>query len=192
MSPFGLFIGRLFNPSPALKPLLDGYSELQVPDAQAVCALGEVDLGEAVQLKRFYLDDEDYWLQVLMNGNEVGDTVLFGYHSAIPVRDEYHLQQVVGSQSSVGMPIYEHDGYLYSRQWGREQGKAPLVSLHEQVVNQSARYGISHLSMLYARDTGLPERREFLLLSIEEDEQGSLTFTTSLGATLFPSDFHVT
>ena len=165
MSPFGLFIGRLFNPSPALKPLLDGYSELQVPDAQAVCALGEVDLG---------------------------DTVLFGYHSAIPVRDQAHLQQVVGSQSSVGMPIYEHDGYLYSRQWGREQGKAPLVSLHEQVVNQSARYGISHLSMLYARDTGLPERREFLLLSIEEDEQGSLTFTTSLGATLFPSDFHVT
>ena len=112
MSPFGLFIGRLFNPSPALKPLLDGYSELQVPDAQAVCALGEVDLGEAVQLKRFYLDDEDYWLQVLMNGNEAGDTVLFGYHSAIPVRDQAHLQQVVGSQSSVGMPIFEHDGYM--------------------------------------------------------------------------------
>jgi hypothetical protein len=46
--------------------------------------------------------------------------------------------------------------------------------------------------MLYARDTGLPARREFLLFSVEEDEHGALTFTTSLGVTLLPTDFHVT
>lgn len=190
--PFGLLSGRRFTPAASLEPLLEGHSQLLVPGPETVWAIGEVDLGASMHLLRFYLDDEDYWLQVLMNGSEVGDTVLFGYHSAVPIRDASHLQRLVGSQSKVGLPIYEHDGYLYSRQWGHEAGQAKLVPLHERVTSPDARYGIQHLSMLYARDTGLPERREFLLLSAEEDEQGNATFTTSLGVTLHPTDFHVT
>jgi len=190
--PFGLCSGSTFTPAQALKPLLEGCSTLQVPGAETVWAIGEVDLGQAVCLLRFYLDNEDYWLQVLMKGTEPGDIVLFGYHSAVPVEDEAHLQRLVGSAARVGMPILEHDGYLYSRQWGGEQGQAEWVPLHEAVASPETRYGIQHLSMLYARDTGLPDRREFLLLSVEEDEQGALTFTTSLGVTLFPTDFHVT
>jgi len=190
--PFGLLNGRRFIPDASLKPLLEGYSALQIPSPETVWAVGEVDLGDSVHLLRFYLDNEDYWLQVLMNGDKVGDSVLFGYHSAVPIHDEAHLQRLVGSQSEVGLPIYEHDGCLYSRQWGREPGQARLVPLYERVVSPDARYGIQHLSMLYARDTGLPERREFLLLSAEEDEAGKATLTTSLGITLFPTDFHVT
>lgn len=190
--PFGLRSGCTFTPAQALKPLLESCSALQVPGPESVWAIAEVDLGEAVRLLRFYLDNEDYWLQVLMNGSEPGDIVLFGYHSAVPVKGEAHLQGLIGSASRVGMPIFEHDGYLYSRQWGREQGLTPWVALHEAVVSPEACYGIQHRSMLYARDTGLPDRREFLLLSVEEDDQGALTYTTSLGVTLFPTDFHVT
>ncbi|MFJ4344132.1 DUF2491 family protein [Pseudomonas sp. NPDC089401] len=189
--PFGLRNGSTFTPAPSLKSRLDGYAELQVPGRETVWASGEVDLGDAVRLLRFYLDNEDYWLQVLMNGNQPGDIVLFGYHSATPVRDQVHLERLAGSQSKVGQPIYEHEGYLYSRQWGQAPGQAELVGFHERVANPQDRYVIRHRSMLYARDTGLLDRREFLLFSLEEDDEGALAFTTSLGVTLFPTDFNV-
>lgn len=190
--PFGLRSGSNFTPAHSLKPLLHGISELQVPGPEAVWAIGEVDLGQSVRLLRFYLDNEDYWLQVLMNGAVPGDIVLFGYHSAVPVHDQAHLQRLTGSVPKAGMPIFEHEGSLYSRQWGREAGLAEWVALCEAVTSPEARYRIQHRSMLYVRDTGLPGRREFLLLSVEEDEHGALTYTTSLGITLFPTDFHVT
>ncbi len=45
--------------------------------------------------------------------------------------------------------------------------------------------------MLYARETGLTDRREFLLLSVEEDEDGNVSLTTSVGVTLQSTDFNV-
>lgn len=119
---FGLRSGSTFTPAPSLKPLLDGISALQVPGPETVWAVGEVDLGQSVRLVRFYLDNQDYWLQVLMNGAEPGDIVLFGYHSAVAVNDQEHLQSLTGSAPKAGMPIFEHEGNLYSRQWGREAG----------------------------------------------------------------------
>ncbi|MBK4998705.1 DUF2491 family protein [Pseudomonas sp. S31] len=190
--PFGLLSGSTFTPAASLGPLLSGFSELQVPGPETIAAVGEIDLGQSVRLLRFYMDNEDYWLQVLMHGREAGDIVLFGYHSAQPLQGDAQVQELVGGQAPAGLPIYSHEGYLYSRQWGREEGRTPWVELHEQVTGPAGRHGIRHLSMLYARDTGLAERREFLLLSLEEDEQGALLFTTSLGTTLFPTDFHIT
>jgi hypothetical protein len=176
-------------PVDALQTLLEECSEFKVPGPDTVWALGEVDLGDSVRLLRFYLDSDDYWLQVLMHGSAPGDTVLFGYDSAVSVLDEAHLQQL---SIGVGMPIFEYRGSLYSRQWGHEEGQTGLVALCEQIGNPQTHYTVHYLSMLYARDTGLPDRREFLLLSVEQDEQGTLTFTTSLGVTLRPTDFHVT
>ncbi|WP_194792378.1 DUF2491 family protein [Pseudomonas sp. UFMG81] len=193
--PFGLRSGAVFTPEATLEARLQGYSELLVPGAHAVWAVGEVNLGGSVRLLRCYLDDEDYWLQVVMNGPAaaaVGDIILFGYHSVVPIQDEAHLKQLVGTASKVGLPMYPHDGYLYDRQWGHEQGQTELIPLTEHVASPEARYHVRHLSMLYARDTGLPGRREFLLLSVEEDEQGQLSLSTSLGVTLHPTDFHVT
>ena len=190
-APFNLRSGAIFAPAQALPAQLDGYSQLQVPGAETVWATGEVDLGQSLRLLRYYLDDEDYWLQVLMQGEQPGDTVLFGYHSALAVQDQAHVQALIGAGSQIGLPICEHDGYLYSRQWCQGQGQADWVALHEQVRSPDGRYGIAHQSMLYARDTGLLERREFVLYSLEQDEQGAMTFTTSLGVTLFPTDFQV-
>lgn len=61
----------------------------------------------------------------------------------------------------------------------------------EEVANPEGSYRIEHLSMLYARDTGLIDRREFLLLSVEEDEEGVVSLTTSVGVTLQSTDFTV-
>lgn len=193
--PFGLLPGRTFTPASTLATLLDGYSELVVPGPEAVWAIGEADLGDSVRLLRFYLDNEDYWLQVVMNGRSstsTGDIILFGYHSVVPLHDEAQIKRLVGPASRVGLPMYEHEGYLYSRQWGREHGQTELIPFSEQVRSPEARYCIRHLAMLYARDTGLIGRREFLLLSVEEDDDGQACLSTSLGVTLQPTDFHVT
>jgi len=63
--------------------------------------------------------------------------------------------------------------------------------MSEVVTSPEESYRIQHLSMLYARDTGLVDRREFLLLSVEEDEEGNISLTTSIGVTLQSTDFTV-
>lgn len=42
--------------------------------------------------------------------------------------------------------------------------------------------------MLYARDTGLTNRREFLLFSVEQYADGSVSLVTSLGISLYMTD----
>jgi hypothetical protein len=45
--------------------------------------------------------------------------------------------------------------------------------------------------MLYARETGLTERREFLLFSVEEDAEGTVSLSTSLGMSLYTTDLSI-
>ncbi|MDF9620084.1 DUF2491 family protein [Pseudomonas entomophila] len=192
--PFGLASGRLIKLDSSLKLLLDGHSELDVPDQEVVWAVGEVDLGQSMRLARFYMEDEDYWLQVVMNGastDDVRDIILFGYYSAVPINSDAELKRLVGPDSSIGLPYYEHEGYEFVRQWGSEEGQTELTPISEWVTSPETSYRIQHLSMLYARETGLTDRREFLLLSVEEDEEGNVSLTTSVGVTLQSTDFHV-
>jgi hypothetical protein len=86
------------------------------------------------------------------------------------------------------LPGYNHDGVEYSREWGTEQGQTELVPMTEQVVNPDESYTIEHHSMLYARETGLTDRRELLLFSVEQDEEGTVSLSTSLGISLYTTD----
>ncbi|WP_342651136.1 DUF2491 family protein [Pseudomonas sp. REB1044] len=194
--PFGLASGATLTLDPALGPRLSGHAHLLLPQGpQPVWAVGEVPLDASMRLARFYLDDEDYWLQVVMNGpraSQAGDIVLFGYHRVQPIADDEAFKRLAGASSTVGLAHVVHDGEIFARQWGTDPGQARLVPLTERVSNPETRYLVRHLSMLYARDTGLPERREFLLFSVEEDAAGSVCLSTSLGITLYPMDFHVT
>jgi hypothetical protein len=193
-NPLGLAIGRMLDLDDSLKLMLDGHSELVVPDEEVVWSVGQVDLRQSVRLVRFYFEDEDYWLQVMMNGpaaEDVQNIILFGYSSVVTINSEAELKRLVGPESSVGLPVFEHDGWEYGRQWGTEEGQTELTPMDEQVVSPDGAYRIKHLSMLYARDTGLVDRREFLLLSVEEDEEGVVSFTTSVGVTLQSTDFTV-
>ena len=60
--------------------------------------------------------------------------------------------------------------------------------MSEQVTSPEATYNVEHRSMLYARDTGLTDRREFLLFSVEEDAEGTISLSTSLGISLYTTD----
>jgi hypothetical protein len=76
----------------------------------------------------------------------------------------------------------------FTRVWGSEVGQTELVAMTEQVVNPEDAYNVEHRAMLYARDTGLTDRREFLLFSVEEDAEGTVSLSTSLGISLYTTD----
>ncbi|MBP1144213.1 hypothetical protein JOE33_001136 [Pseudomonas sp. PvP027] len=192
--PLGLASGRMLCLDSSLKLLLDGHSEVVVPGDEKVWSVGHIDLGQSMALHRFYLDNEDYFLQVVSDGptpEDVQDIILFGYYSAEPITSKDELLRLTGPSSKIGLPTYEHDGEVFERQWGTSPGQTELTPLDEDIVSPDATYRVKHLSMLYARETGLINRREFLLFSVEEDEEGSITLTTAVGITLQSTDINV-
>ncbi|QXG34406.1 YjfK family protein [Pseudomonas viridiflava] len=193
-SPLGLASGRMLCLDSSLKMLLDGHSYVVIPGDEKVWSVGRIDLGQSMALQRFYLDNEDYFLQVVTNGpapEDIQDIILFGYYSASPITSKDELLRLTGPASKIGLPTYEHEGEVFERQWGTETGQTELTPLDEDVVSPDGAYRVKHLSMLYARETGLINRREFLLFSVEEDEEGEITLTTAVGVTLQSTDINV-
>lgn len=193
-SPLGLRSGGMLCLDSSLKLLLDGHSYVVLPGDEKIWAVGEINLGQSMVLRRFYLDDEDYFLQILSNGplpEDIQDIVLFGYYSATPINSRDELLRLTGPESKIGLPTYEHEGEVFERQWGTETGQTELTPMDENVVSPETAYRVKHLSMLYARETGLIDRREFLLFSVEEDEEGNITLTTAVGVTLLSTDINV-
>ncbi|KIQ58567.1 DUF2491 family protein [Pseudomonas fluorescens] len=191
--PLGLACGKGVMFDSTLKLLLDGNSAVIIPGAQEIWSMGVVDLGQSNWLARFYMNDEDYWLQVHTSGavdGQVESVILFNYVSYVTVNSEAELRRLAGPQSLIGLPTYTHDGVEYTREWGTEDGQTELVALSERVSNPDESYTVEHRSMLYARDTGLTDRREFLLFSVEEDAEGTISLSTSLGISLYTTDLH--
>jgi hypothetical protein len=187
--PLGLAQGKGIRFDTTLALLLDGSTSVRVPDAQAIWSAGWIDLGQSNKLYRYYLDNEDFWLQVHVTGDDQIESVtLFNYVSYVTVNSDAELQRLAGPNSLIGLPAYTHDGVSFTREWGTELGQTELVPLTEQVVNPDESYTIEHHSMLYARETGLTDRRELLLFSVEQDEEGTVSLSTSLGISLYTTD----
>ncbi|WP_432217854.1 DUF2491 family protein [Pseudomonas kribbensis] len=187
--PLGLAQGKAIRFDTTLALLLDGSTSVRVPDAQAIWSAGWIDLGQSNKLYRYYLDNEDFWLQVHVTGDDQIESVtLFNYVSYVTVNSDAELQRLAGPNSLIGLPAYTHDGVSFTREWGTERGQTELVPLTEQVVNPDESYTIEHHSMLYARKTGLTDRRELLLFSVEQDEEGTVSLSTSLGISLYTTD----
>ncbi|MCJ8205178.1 DUF2491 family protein [Pseudomonas sp. RGM2987] len=193
VGPLGLASGKQVTFDATLKLLLDGNSAVVIPGSQQVWALGVVDLGQSNWLSRCYMNDEDYWLQVHTSGDIVGQVesvILFNYLSYVTINSEAELRRLAGPESLIGLPTYTHNGVEYHREWGTEPGQTELVALSERVSNPEESYSVEHRSMLYARDTGLTDRREFLLFSVEEDAEGTISLSTSLGISLYTTDLN--
>ncbi|MBJ2319450.1 DUF2491 family protein [Pseudomonas fluorescens] len=174
-----------------LKLLLDEKTNVVIPGSQEIWSNGTIDLGQSTWLSRYYMNDEDYWLQVHTTGQiagQVESVILFNYLSYVTISSEAELSRLAGPQSLIGLPTYTHDGVEFFREWGSEDGQTELVAMSEQVISPEATYSVEHRSMLYARDTGLTDRREFLLFSVEEDAEGTISLSTSLGISLYTTD----
>lgn len=193
-APLGLASGRMLCLDRKLGSLLADASTLEVPQDEKVWAVGSIDLGQGTRLARFYLDNEDYFLQVVMHGkgaDDIEDIILFGYYQVTTIASRDELLRLTGPQSNIGLPFFELDGVEYERQWGSEDGQTELVPMEEQISNPEASYRVRHHSMLYARDIELVNRREFLLFSVEEDEQGNIALSSAVGVTLQVTDLSV-
>jgi hypothetical protein len=187
--PLGLAQGKAVRFDTTLALLLDGSTTVRVPFDQAIWSHGWVDLGQSNKLHRYYMNDEDFWLQIHVTGDDQIESVtLFNYLSYVTVNSDAELQRLAGPNSSIGLPTYTHEGVEYTREWGTEHGQTELVPMTEQVVNPDESYTIEHHSMLYARETGLTDRRELLLFSVEQDEEGTVSLSTSLGISLYTTD----
>ncbi|WP_426181848.1 DUF2491 family protein [Pseudomonas sp. TWRC1-2] len=189
--PLGLAPGKGVMFDASLKLLLDEKTTVVIPGSQEIWANGTVDLGQSTWLSRYYMNDEDYWLQVHTTGEiagQVESVILFNYLSVVTISSEAELRRLAGPQSLIGLPTYTHNGVEYTRVWGSEAGQTELVAMTEQVVNPEDAYSVELRSMLYARDTGLTDRREFLLFSVEEDAEGTVSLSTSLGISLYTTD----
>lgn len=187
--PLGMALGKAVRFDTTLALLLDGSTTVRVPFDQAIWSAGWVDLGQSNKLHRYYMNDEDFWLQIHVTGDDQIESVtLFNYLSYVTVNSDAELQRLAGPSSAIGLPTYTHDGVEYTREWGTEQGQTELVPMTEQVINPDESYTIEHHSMLYARETGLTDRRELLLFSVEQDEEGTVSLSTSLGISLYTTD----
>ena len=187
--PLGMAQGKGVRFDSTLSLLLDGSTTVRVPFDQAVWSAGWVDLGQSNKLHRYYMNDEDFWVQIHVTGDDQIESVtLFNYLTYVTVNSDTELQRLAGPNSLIGLPTYTHEGVEYTREWGTEQGQTELVPMTEHVVNVDESYTINHHSMLYARETGLTDRRELLLFSVEQDEEGTVSLSTSLGISLYTTD----
>ncbi|WP_030131201.1 DUF2491 family protein [Pseudomonas sp. QTF5] len=193
IGPLGLALGKGVMFDTSLKLLLDGNTTVVIPGSQQIWSAGTIELGQSTWLSRYYMNDEDYWLQVHTTGRiagQVESVILFNYLSYITINSEAELSRLAGPQSLIGLPTYNHDGVEYTREWGTESGQTELVALSEHLKNPDESYSIEHRSMLYVRETGLTDRREFLLFSVEEDAEGTISLSTSLGISLYTTDLN--
>ncbi|MCE6980050.1 DUF2491 family protein [Pseudomonas frederiksbergensis] len=189
----GLALGKGVMFDTTLKLLLDEKTAVVIPGSQQIWSVGTIDLGQSTWLSRYYMNDEDHWLQVHTSGDiagQVESVILFNYLSYITINSESELRRLAGPQSLIGLPTYTHNGVEYTREWGTEDGQTELVALSEHLKNPDESYSVEHRSMLYARDTGLTDRREFLLFSVEEDAEGTISLSTSLGISLYTTDLN--
>lgn len=195
VGPLDLAAKKTVTIDPSLKFVLTEKTDVAVPElALTIWSVGSVDLGQSNWLSRYYMDDNDTWLQVHTTGTrdgQVESVILFQYLSCVTVNSESELKRLAGEGSPLGLPEYQHNSRTYVREWGTDDGQTELVKIDEQVRSPEAFYGIKHHAMLYARETGLANRREFLLISVEEDEEGVISISTSLGVSLYSTDLQV-
>jgi hypothetical protein len=195
LGPLGLAQGKGVMLDSTLRLLLDEKTAVTIPvESQQIWSVGTVDLGQSTWLSRYYMNDEDYWLQVHTSGDVAGQVesvILFNYLSYVTINSEAELARLAGPQSLIGLPFYAHKGVEFTREWGTENGQTELVPLTERVSNPDESYVIEHRSMLYARETGLTDRRELLLFSVEQDAEGTISLSTSLGISLYTTDLNI-
>ena len=190
--PCGLIRGRMVDFDAGLSMLLAGESAVKIPAAETIYSEGGIELGASNFLSRFYLADNDSWIQVHATGSRLGQVesvILFNYLSCQTLHSEAELARLAGPQSPIGLPEYVHEGATYQRQWGTEPGQTELVPYEEMVFAPEETYRVMHHAMLYARDIPVGDRREFLLFAVEEDEEGAVSLSTSLGVSLSTADF---
>jgi len=198
-APLGLHLGAAVRLDSILSKVLgDGRFVLELPEPGTpllVQAQGTVDLGEGVKLHRFYLDD-DWWLQVKVSGagGEEGEghdeILLFGFGDVLNPSTQAQFEEIA---ATIGLPHFEYADKSYARQWGVGSSQSATTDYEERVYpKDDSSYETRHQDMLYAREVTGTSREELLLVSVETDENGSVSVVHSVGMRLERTDLEIT
>ena len=158
-----------------------------------IAAVGHVDLGQGAHLVRFYLDN-DTWLQANIENGQVLEYKLFDFYRVAHLSDaefdnlingEDKQPDSIGAQTiALTSTTEEARSCTYQRVWGNGDSLwSPPVVFEEQVMTTesvSARH-VTHHAMLYERPIEGAERMEYLLLSAENDGEGSFMVVHNVG-----------
>jgi hypothetical protein len=196
--PLKLRLGGFLEIDPLPYRMLEGRANFEIGEcAQPIAARGVVDLNRS-WLHRYYLDDDETWLQVKTDGGtddaSVSECILWQYWDAKTPANHDELKAIAGSTSDVGLPTYEIGAFLYQRVWGASRGQTELIPFVEQVFDKSptvSSFSCQHYAMLYRRLIENSDRQEYVLISVEECPD-SLQVVTSIGVDLNPADLTVT
>lgn len=196
--PLKLRRGGFLEIDPLPFRMLHGRANFELGQpAQPIATRGLVDL-HGTWLHRYYLDDDETWLQVKTDGGtddaSVSECILWQYWDTRTPAGLAELGQIAGPASDIGLPTYEVGAFLYQRVWGASRGQTELVPFVEQVFDHSdtvASFSCRHYAMLYRRLIEDSPRQEYVLISVEECPD-SLQVVTSIGVDANPGDLTVT
>jgi hypothetical protein len=196
--PLKLRRGGFLEIDPLPFRMLAGRANFELgQNAQPIATRGLIDL-QGVWLHRYYLDDDETWLQVKTDGGtddaSVAECILWQYWDTKTPASLAELKEIAGPTSDIGLPTYEVGAFVYQRVWGASRGQTELVPFVEQVFDRSdtvASFTCQHYAMLYRRRIEGSPRQEYVLVSVEECPQ-SLQVVTSIGVDLNPADLTVT
>lgn len=107
--------------------MLNGRANFEIGEsAQPIAARGLVDL-KGSWLHRYYLDDDETWLQVKTDGGtgdaDVSECILWQYWDAVSPANHSELATIAGKDSDIGLPTYEVGAFLYHRVWGASRDR---------------------------------------------------------------------
>ena len=196
--PLKLRRGGFLEIDPLPYRMLQGRANFELgQSAQPIAARGLIDLS-GTWLLRYYLDDDETWLQVKTDGGtddaNVSECILWQYWDCKTPANLAELKSIAGPASEIGLPTYEVGAFVYQRVWGVSRGQTELVPFVEQVFDQNdatPSFSCQHYAMLYRRRIEDSPRQEYVLISVEESPQ-SLDVATSIGVDVNPADLTVT
>ncbi|WP_447555159.1 DUF2491 family protein [Vreelandella sp. EE22] len=157
-----------------------------------IAAVGHVELGQGAHLVRFYLDN-DTWLQANVENQRVIEYKLFDFYRVSHLSDvEFDAllnpDDKEASQLGARRLTLESTGgqgeRQYERLWGDDTSAwSPPVQFEEQVLTHESvmTRQVVHHAMLYERPIADSERMEYVLMSAENDEEGSFMLVENLG-----------
>ena len=132
------------------------------PLPQRIFSIGHIKLTPDLNIKRYYLIDDDTWLQVSYSNGTLNDIILFYWVHAKTI-------QLSELSSDIKAPLtslqWEHKGNLFDRCWQTPKSNIPL-EIVEHLHNTDTNYILSIQQMLFSRVMH-DCRKEYWLYSLE-------------------------
>ncbi|MFJ7311453.1 DUF2491 family protein [Pseudomonas sp. NPDC098747] len=176
---------------PAFRPLLE-TTAASTPENLKITGVGTTELPNVNALTRYYMNTENLWIQVQTANSPCdpsGTMILFNRINRVALDNEADLRRISGPDSPIGKPTYSFNDKTYNRIWEGESGQKTLIPFKEHIELIEDEFDVYHRAMLYSHTTTSAQRNEFLLFSIEDNTDGSISLSTSLGVSLYVSDF---